>query len=463
MYNNDNIIGANVPLHRSNPDLGQFIRKLRVEGGFAISMHKILQVSKNITDIFLTLNIIHSDRVCCGLCCGLPLIDPVQVILYDGDAFDCPHTSRELIDMLQECIIEKWKKLTVVDILHEEYFDFSAALASAPSLSTLIIADAEAELFEEWPENNRCKHSWKLHNFCPLKRQFVYPSQLAADKMLEDAFWEKVLSFVIYSGPADYSYHNFEFDDSDSDDEPASCLAPLLVSKTFATVFKTEDSRMPVETLNSLVDLTINLFNPSFLTALANLGLPSLRSVKFGAKATGCTLFSQKHGAKLKKLAVSVAQINSDLDILNAPTMICAYLRPPKHCFRTFRAKTLSNPPASTCASSALYLRRVQIFQGGKAFKHDQTKLISHACHRVPVQHSKWGRLFDSMDAASFPALQEIEHDDCYWPTADREISKSRWARWAESLLERKIYLVDMEVERWRPRLQSVKKSRKSG
>ncbi|KAJ7777761.1 hypothetical protein B0H14DRAFT_2401411, partial [Mycena olivaceomarginata] len=45
---------------RDNPDLGNLIRRLRLEGGFGAPMQKILNHAGNITDIFISLEI-HSS------------------------------------------------------------------------------------------------------------------------------------------------------------------------------------------------------------------------------------------------------------------------------------------------------------------------------------------------------------------------------------------------------------------
>ncbi|KAF7314045.1 F-box domain-containing protein [Mycena chlorophos] len=94
-----------------NPDLGRFIKKLRVEGGFGPSMHTILQNSPNITDLFLSLEIIATDSTE-GLCKGLPLINPARLIL------QCEDSSKErsnkafnaLINVLKTCV-EAWDQL----------------------------------------------------------------------------------------------------------------------------------------------------------------------------------------------------------------------------------------------------------------------------------------------------------------------------------------------------------------
>jgi hypothetical protein len=99
----------------ANPALGRFIKKLRVEGGFAISMLKILQNSPNITDLFLSLEIPRPDNAC-GLLRGLHLINPVRVIIDTGRPWTRSSPSaQKLITTLEKCI-PIWEKL-VPDIV----------------------------------------------------------------------------------------------------------------------------------------------------------------------------------------------------------------------------------------------------------------------------------------------------------------------------------------------------------
>jgi hypothetical protein len=65
-----------------NKDLGRFIKKLRVEGGYGTPMYTILAGSPNLTDLFLSFDILASDSTA-GLCKGLPLINPTRLIAHD--------------------------------------------------------------------------------------------------------------------------------------------------------------------------------------------------------------------------------------------------------------------------------------------------------------------------------------------------------------------------------------------
>ncbi|KAJ7051582.1 hypothetical protein C8F01DRAFT_919268, partial [Mycena amicta] len=63
-----------------NGELGRFIKKLRVEGGFGAPMQTILKCSPNVTDLFLSLNMFALDSTD-GLCKGFAHISPTKLIL----------------------------------------------------------------------------------------------------------------------------------------------------------------------------------------------------------------------------------------------------------------------------------------------------------------------------------------------------------------------------------------------
>ncbi|KAF8209333.1 hypothetical protein K438DRAFT_1810857 [Mycena galopus ATCC 62051] len=97
-----------------NEELGQFIKKLRVEGGYGLPMHIILKSSPNISDLFLSLEIFSSDNTN-GLCKGLSLISPARLILRD-----LSHNPLEnkILSQLVEALIKsmsKWQRLRSFD------------------------------------------------------------------------------------------------------------------------------------------------------------------------------------------------------------------------------------------------------------------------------------------------------------------------------------------------------------
>ncbi|KAK7046823.1 F-box domain-containing protein [Favolaschia claudopus] len=220
----------------SNPELGRFIKRLRVEGGYGISMDPILQSAKNISHLCLSLHITHSDSAS-GLCRGLPLLSPVHLIL-DGGRATNSQPIEKLIDVLEKCLLA-WTQL-VQSFLSSIFIVLiiSDALAKAPALETLVIGGSlEAtrvppylHIVAENPTLKDIRITWwffpnssrqtfynetqtfpRLRSLVHLSDQkdtpngpliepelnsFVYPAQLAADPAQEDAIWSRILFFA---------------------------------------------------------------------------------------------------------------------------------------------------------------------------------------------------------------------------------------------------------------------------
>ncbi|KAJ7433546.1 hypothetical protein FB451DRAFT_1154992 [Mycena latifolia] len=130
---------------KSNNALGTFIKKLRIEGGFGLTMKTILQFSPNITDLFVSLAIWSSDGVA-GLCQGLHLINPVRLILED---YMEPGNNKQnllLAQKLSECM-KVWEKLRIVDLpyFHDDTDRCSmicAAMQNARNLEEIVMPEA---------------------------------------------------------------------------------------------------------------------------------------------------------------------------------------------------------------------------------------------------------------------------------------------------------------------------------
>ncbi|KAJ7084888.1 hypothetical protein B0H15DRAFT_1023684 [Mycena belliarum] len=93
-----------------NQELGQFIKKLRVEGGYGPPMFTILQLSPNITDLVISFEIWSTDNTS-GLCKGLGLVNPTRVILRD---LDCKRTKNKMVADLENALIKaiaRWDRL----------------------------------------------------------------------------------------------------------------------------------------------------------------------------------------------------------------------------------------------------------------------------------------------------------------------------------------------------------------
>ncbi|KAF7293083.1 HEME-HALOPEROXIDASE domain-containing protein [Mycena indigotica] len=98
-----------------NAQLGTFIRKLRVEGGYGAPMQTILLRSPNISDLFLCFNIFGTDNTD-GLCKGLAHISPIKLILDDGGQRQNKHTIK-LTNALVNAI-PRWERLACLDLTY---------------------------------------------------------------------------------------------------------------------------------------------------------------------------------------------------------------------------------------------------------------------------------------------------------------------------------------------------------
>ncbi|KAJ7605766.1 hypothetical protein FB45DRAFT_848494 [Roridomyces roridus] len=241
---------------RSNPDLGRLVKKLRLRSGYGISMHKILQRTQNLTDIFIPLEFDLGDNAR-GLCRGFPLIDPVRVTI--SYLFDMTSPVRTLVDVLVECI-PKWKKLAIFEMSYDSvegaHDMFSSPLRVAPDLQTLVLSCNEKYLFKNGaipqfistiirnaslqeirpktrsrnvldPEflqavqgGVRLQELVDPNLFDPTKA-FVYPPQLAANPTAADDIWDRILYFV-FCEPEDDDDFDYELEYSEeagSDDD----------------------------------------------------------------------------------------------------------------------------------------------------------------------------------------------------------------------------------------------------
>ncbi|KAJ7756212.1 hypothetical protein B0H16DRAFT_695047 [Mycena metata] len=247
-----------------NPALGRWVKKLRVEGGYAISMLKILQTCKNVTDVYLRVAILRLDNTC-GLCRGLHLLNPLRIIIDYGDWYGT-FVCGKLVDALSECILTTWKRLAVAAVSDSEDARIFNALALAPKLDTFLLLDmpysqapqtrtflkvvAENPALKQIRVNPRksrkvnASESFKRLFYEEVKKDtqlsvlfdwtdkelmapspslpFVYPARLAAAPLEEDAIWSRVLYFALCRDASQPEWAFFPI------------LSPLLVCKKFA-------------------------------------------------------------------------------------------------------------------------------------------------------------------------------------------------------------------------------------
>ncbi|KAJ7612073.1 hypothetical protein FB45DRAFT_843346 [Roridomyces roridus] len=129
-----------------NRDLGQFIKRLRVEGGYGPPMRVILQASTNISELCISLDIVFADNTT-GLCHGLPLINPTRLILRDRPGR--PSGNRSVCNLMNALVnaIPQWTRLSTLHLpclLRRTHL--LEALVRAKGLRTIVVPDATSAL-----------------------------------------------------------------------------------------------------------------------------------------------------------------------------------------------------------------------------------------------------------------------------------------------------------------------------
>ena len=95
-------------LHK-HKELGDHIKKLRVEGAYGPAMRVILHAAQNITDLCLSLDTRFSDEVN-GLCSSLTSINPCCVVILAPTELRIDGPLPELVATLKVCL-ESWTNL----------------------------------------------------------------------------------------------------------------------------------------------------------------------------------------------------------------------------------------------------------------------------------------------------------------------------------------------------------------
>ena len=101
---------------KQNEQLGRFIRKLRVEGGYGTYVSEILRRSPGLTDIWLSAALYSNESVA-GYLKGFQAIDPQNLILVD-DYGRTSATRRKFYDALSEAVRHSWTSLVSLVVPH---------------------------------------------------------------------------------------------------------------------------------------------------------------------------------------------------------------------------------------------------------------------------------------------------------------------------------------------------------
>ncbi|KAF7289030.1 hypothetical protein HMN09_01350900 [Mycena chlorophos] len=105
---------------KGNPELGRFVKKLRVEGGLGSALQTVLELAPNITDLFLTLEIYGTDKTD-GLCKGLPLISPRRLILQRTNLKQKPNKQLDALMSTLQKVFKQWDQLVELGVPFHRY------------------------------------------------------------------------------------------------------------------------------------------------------------------------------------------------------------------------------------------------------------------------------------------------------------------------------------------------------
>ncbi|KAF7300196.1 F-box domain-containing protein [Mycena kentingensis (nom. inval.)] len=213
---------------------------------------------------------------------------------------------------------------------------------------------------------------------------------------------------------------------------------------------------MSVDSLPRLEKLVLLHTPQSVVLQIAAMSLPSLRVLhisfppKVAIESTTPrnmkTLYTA-HGTKLVELALPIEIISilgGEIFALcpNIPKLILI-------------GKDDVPPRADSLTSPVPHPTLTQI-QFQVQWPHQKTKQKSSI--------KLWDTFFaDVKRRENLPNLHTFHFLCMSWPTNEKDIAKSCWVRWAESIHELDIHLADREGRKWRPRLKLTGSGRKGG
>nr|GAT51414.1 predicted protein [Mycena chlorophos] len=210
---------------KGNPDLGRFIRKLRVEGGLGVSMKTVLELAPNITDLYLSLDIYAQDKTD-GLCKGLPLVNPRRLILHQTSYKQKANKQFNLLFSALQQNLPKWKRLTALVLPDVDAEPIMALVESLKFIESVTVL---------WFDN--VQTTFESLRDCPLREICVhtpYTGDEAAEELLD--LNPKVRSLVKYTeNPRSSSQTQTQTEQELQLPEIAPSLNPFFVPLANAT------------------------------------------------------------------------------------------------------------------------------------------------------------------------------------------------------------------------------------
>ncbi|KAJ7108043.1 hypothetical protein C8R43DRAFT_1080167 [Mycena crocata] len=227
------------------------------------------------------------------------------------------------------------------------------------------------------------------------------------------------------------------------------------------TSFDSDNDSVPTDGLPLLTNLRIWSLDPSFLTVLSAMKLPSLKHLALSEAVTHpryrpshntpasnvpqLETFFQSHGSKLTEVDFPHAVLGA---LTSNIFKLCPHLEqmairfhmPHDNTEEPFEAKYFSSKSITGCSVAKIS--------------------VDLDIRRNKERIAKWDAFFTAFKPDRLPKLREMQFKTCIWPTTERQIAKSEWVKWAELLLQHNVNLTNAKGVKWRPRLKGPSRAR---
>jgi hypothetical protein len=165
----------------SRGQVGSYVKKLRIEGGFGQALHKVLSQVPRLVYLFVSLDI-TSESKGAGLCAGLKLVNPRYLILRDRRILGNKGV-HSVVDTLITCMKTSWTNL-VSSVLPERdsiptlsirYHMITRTTNSSGLVKSTAVTDIEHERNVQGPSQG-------LSSMCRSYRSYTFRELITSER-----------------------------------------------------------------------------------------------------------------------------------------------------------------------------------------------------------------------------------------------------------------------------------------
>ncbi|KAK7008067.1 F-box domain-containing protein [Favolaschia claudopus] len=490
----------------SHKEIGQFVKKLRIEGGFGNAMKSILSSTTGITDLYLTIGIYGGDNVQ-GLCAGLSLVNPRRVILVDEMAKPRKNKATALLEQTLDHQIPKWDKLKTfhfpyTDVNHNSILKkrgaaIALALTKSPTLEILVMNMGFS--FLPYLRKLIDMPSFKRFHCQPLA---AFPGSITASMFRSQPqwVWDRFHRSIENDSELKARIHCIAVPPTTEESKATGCFLFInddmdnsVQGESLTSFSKIENTTWPTSTalsgdmgncaqVRNLTDFTrIGNTTGSTVTALnvrlyskpacsidPNLLLPFTSLVNLYWSSEGIE-FSEPPSAFSALDKLETLTIRNEL--FPGPALLSNEMNLTLPCLRKLELYRVNIPAAISftnrngaqlvhlTAPTEIFIA-IQVFDlcpnlniltvtPARQFALPEHFLVRSTPHvslqkiRFSTTHITFNPMFENLQPESFPSLKEIQAADIKWPTTERMIKKNTWIPLSEILRHKGIKFTD--------------------